>query len=81
LSEGFSGVVRGRCSFGEGQRGTQKLDQPAQKQSEVVAGGGKDGIHAVAPRILEIVSAHAVFQLEMADDGLVGGAAPHLASD
>jgi hypothetical protein len=55
--------------------GTQKLCQPAQEQSEVVAGGGEDGVDAIALWSLEIVTAHAELGLEMADDRLDGGSA------
>ena len=48
---------------------------------EVVAGGGENGVDAVALGALEIVATHAVLGLEMADDGLDGGAAFHLAPD
>src|SRR5215469_3258896 len=61
--------------------GTQKLCQPAEQQAEVVAGGGKDGVDAVALGSLEIVAAQAVLGLEMADNWLYGSAAPHLAAD
>src|SRR5215472_1646905 len=61
--------------------GTQKLCQPAEQQAEVVAGGGKDGVDAVALGSLEQVAAHAVLGLEMADNRLDGSAAPHLAAD
>jgi hypothetical protein len=47
-------------------------------QAEVVAGGSKNGIDISA---LEIVAAHPMAVLEMADHGLDGGPAPHLAAD
>ena len=55
--------------------GTQKLCQPAEQQAEVVAGSGEDGVDAVALGPLEIVAAHAVLGLEMADDRLDSSAA------
>ena len=61
--------------------GTPKLSQPAQEKAKVVACGGEDSIYAVALRSLEIVTAHAVLGFEMADDGLDGGSALHLAAD
>ena len=61
--------------------GTQKVCQPAEQQAEVVAGSGKDGVDAVSLGSLEIVAAHAVLGLEMADDRLDGSAAPHLAAN
>src|ERR687898_404814 len=44
-------------------------------------GSGKDGIDAVAVSALEIVAAHPMAVLEVADHGLNGGAAAHLAED
>ena len=60
---------------------TQKLCQPAQEEAEVVAGGGEDGVGAIALGSLEIITPQAVLGLEMADDGLDGGAALHLAAN
>ncbi len=48
---------------------------------EVVAGGGEDGVAAVAVATLEVIAAHAVLGLEVADHRLDGGAAFHLAFD
>jgi hypothetical protein len=42
--------------------------QPAQQQTEVVAGGGEDGVGAVAVAALQIVAIQTVLGLEMADD-------------
>jgi hypothetical protein len=50
------------------------------RKAEVVAGGGEDGVDAITPWSLEIVTAYAVLGHEMADDGLDGGAALHLAA-
>jgi hypothetical protein len=61
--------------------GTPKRGEPAEEQGEVVAGGGEDGVDAVAFASFEIISVHAVLGLDMADDGLDGGAALHLAAD
>src|ERR1700682_592441 len=63
------------------QQGAQKLLEPAQEQAEVVAGGGQNSVDAVAVTALEIVATHPVVVLEMADHGLDGGAAAHLAAD
>jgi hypothetical protein len=46
----------------------QELGQPAQEQTEVVAGSGEHGVDAIAFGALEIIAAHAVLGLEMADD-------------
>jgi hypothetical protein len=42
---------------------------------EVVADGGEDGIDTVAIAALEVVAAHAVLALDVADDRLDGDAA------
>lgn len=63
------------------QQGTQKFCEPSQEQAEVVAGGGEHGVDAVAVAALEMVAAHPVAVLEMADHGLDGSATPHLAAD
>jgi hypothetical protein len=59
----------------------QNLRQPAQEETEVVAGGGEHGIDTVTFGSFEIVAIHAVLGLEMADDRLDGGSALHLAPD
>ena len=61
--------------------GAQERLKPSQEQFEVVARGGEDGVGAVAFAALEVVAAHAVLGLEVADHRLDGGAAPHLAAD
>src|SRR5258707_15208358 len=55
--------------------------EPAQEEAEVVAGGGEDGVDAVAVATLEMAAAHAVLGLEMTDDRLDRGSALHLAAD
>src|SRR5438445_13001230 len=55
--------------------------QPAQEGAEVVAGGGERGIAAVAVAPLEVIAAHAVLGLGVADDRLDRGAPLHLAAD
>jgi len=62
-------------------QGAQNPLEPAQQQVEVEAGGGEDGVDAVAIAALEIIAAHAVLGLEMADHRLDRGAALHLAAD
>ena len=59
----------------------RKSRQPAQEKAEVVAGGGEHGVDAVAVGSLEIVAAHAVLGLEMADDRLYRGPSFHLTPD
>src|SRR2546423_15267705 len=72
--------IRERCEE-RLQQGAQKPSEPAQEEAKVVAGGGEHSIDAVAVASLEIIAAHAVLGLGMADDRFDGGAAPHLATD
>src|SRR3546814_17033428 len=72
------------CEWGSEDRqeqGTQECFQPADEEAEVVAGGGEDGVGVVAVAALEIVALHAVLGLDVADDGLDGGAPFHLSAD
>ena len=62
-------------------RGVQKPLEPAQEQTEVIAGSGEHGIDAVAVAVLEIIAPHPVLGLDMAYDRLDRGAAAHLAAD
>ena len=55
--------------------------QPAAEQTEVIAGGGEDAIDVVAVLTLEVVTAHAVFGLEVSDHRLDGGASAHFFCD
>ena len=64
-----------------GQDLAQQKPEPADEAAEVVAGGGEDGVGGVAAGEPEIVAAHAVLGLEMADDGLDGGPAAQFALD
>ena len=41
--------------------------EPPDEEAEVVSGGGQDGVDCVADRMGEIVAAHAMLGLEMAD--------------
>ena len=61
--------------------GTQEPLEPAQEQTEVVAGRGEHDIDAVAVVSSEVVAAHPVLGLHVADNRLDRGEAPHLASD
>jgi len=63
------------------EKGAQKLAQPAQEQTEVVAGGGEHGVDAVAVAALEVIATHAVLGFEMADDRLDRGTVLHLTAD
>ena len=48
-----------------GDEGTQKGFEPPDEEAEVVAGGGEDGVGAVAVAALEVVSVHSVLGLDM----------------
>src|SRR3546814_16385360 len=72
------------CEWGSEDRqeqGTQECFQPADEEAEVVAGGGEAGVGVVAVAALEIVALHAVRGLDVADEGLAGGAPCHRAAD
>ena len=49
------------------QEGAQERRQPPQEEVEVEAGGGEDGVDAVAVLGLEVVAVHAMVGLEVAD--------------
>ena len=55
------------------QEPVQQKAEPADEAAEVVAGGSEDGVGGVALAEPEIIAAHAVLSLEMADDGLDSG--------
>ena len=48
--------------------GAQKHRQRSQEEAEIVAGGGKHGVAAVAVASFEIIAIHAVLGFEVADD-------------
>jgi hypothetical protein len=48
----------------------QQKAQPSEETPEVVAGGGEDGVSGIAGAVPEVIAAHSMFGLEMADDGL-----------
>ena len=58
----------------------QKL-QPMDEPPEVVTGGGQNGIDGVILAVPEIVAAHSMFGLEVADDRLDGGTPAQLTLD
>jgi len=66
---------------GGGEKDLQKLPEPPEQEREVVAGGGKDGVDGVAPLVGEMVAAHAVLYLDMADHRFDGVTTAHLALD
>src|SRR5262249_11048824 len=55
--------------------------QPPEEEAEVVAGRREDGVGGIALAVPEIVPAHTVLCLHVADDGLDGGPPAHLALD
>lgn len=57
----------------------QQEAEPPNEAAEVVADGGEDGVGGVTVAVPEIVPAHAMLGLEMADDRLDGGASAQLA--
>ncbi|KRP97669.1 hypothetical protein AOQ73_20995 [Bradyrhizobium pachyrhizi] len=57
-----------RDGFDEGADDAQKLCQPSEEQSEVVAGGGKDDVDAVVEAAFETVALRAMFALDVADN-------------
>ena len=59
----------------------QQEPQPPDQEAEVVADGGEYGVDGVAGAVSEMIAAHAVLGLEMADDGLDGGPPLELAFD
>ncbi|MGY2932970.1 hypothetical protein ACVWZ6_002572 [Bradyrhizobium sp. GM6.1] len=59
----------------------QQEAEPTDEAAEVVAGGGEDGVGGVSLPEPEIVAAHAVLGLEMADDGFDGSPAAQFALD
>src|SRR5215469_18723710 len=77
----FGGFERPRGCEQRTDEGTQKPFEPAQEQTEVVAGGGEHGIDTVAAAAFEIIAAHPVLGLDMPNDRLDSGAATHLAAD
>ena len=64
-----------------GQDYGQQESQPFEQASEVVAGGGEDGVSGVAVGSDEIVPAHAVLGFGVSDDRLDRGSAPEFAFD
>ena len=51
------------------EQGAQKPPEPLQEEAEVIAGGGEDGVGAVAIAALEAVAAHAVVLVESSHRG------------
>lgn len=58
-----------------GEDFAQQQAEPADEAAEVVASDSKDGVGSVPLAEPEIIAAHAVLGLEMADDGFDGGPA------
>ena len=62
-------------------QGAQKPLQPAQEETEVVAGSGEHGVAAIALASFEVIAAHPTLGLHVPNDRLDGGAATHLATN
>jgi len=60
---------------------SQQQAEPANEASEVIADGGKDGIGGIALAVPEVIPAHAMLGLEVADDRLDSGTPSQLALD
>ena len=78
LSSDWDGLNRGSES---GEDLAKQQADPPDEAAEVIAGGGEDGVGSVALSEPEIIAAHAVLGLEMADDRLNGGPAAQFALD
>lgn len=65
------------CQHPITRRTIQKILLASKGASTHVAGGGEHGVGAVAVATLEMVTAHSVVVLEMADHRLDGGALQH----
>ena len=63
------------------QQSEQQEPQPGEEETEVITGGGEHGVDGVAGGMRQVIAVHAVLGLEMADDGLDGRTASHLAFD
>ncbi len=72
---------RGRGSEERGDQGAQKGFEPSEEKAEIVAGGGENGVGAVAVAALEVIAVRAMLGLDVADHRLDGGWAPHLAAE
>ena len=55
------------------EKGAQERRQPPQEEVEVEAGGGEDGVDAVAVLALEVVAVPSMVGLDVTDDRLGGG--------
>ena len=53
------------------EKGAQKDCEPSQEKVEVEAGGGEDGVDAVAVLPLEVVAVHPVVGLDLPDETLL----------
>ena len=72
---------RGRGSEERGDQGAQKGFEPSEEKAEIVAGGGENGVGAVAVAALEVIAVRAMLGLDVADHRLDRGWAPHLAAE
>jgi hypothetical protein len=72
---------RGWKERGARELGHARAAQASAGAAEVVAGSGKHGVAAVAAMSFEVIAAHPVLGLDIPNDRLDRGAAPHLAAD
>ena len=63
------------------EQGQKDRDDPVDEQPEVVTRRHQSGVDGIAQCMDQIVAAHAVARLQMADHRLDGGAAPEFAPD
>ena len=74
-------MKRPDCTEEHRQHETQKKPQPGEEETEVVAGGGEDGVDRIALGSSQVIALHAVLILDVADERFDRGAAFHLAFD
>ena len=53
----------------------QKVFQPVEQEAEVVTCGSEDGVDGIARGVGKMVAAHAMFILDVANDGFNAGTA------
>jgi hypothetical protein len=82
MADGFSCRLTDRDGSDEHrEEGAPKRGEPAQKQAEVAAGGGKYDVGAITVSAPAVIPTHPVLGLDVADEGLDHRAALHLAAD
>ncbi len=69
------------CAYDGVQDLSAQKPEPEEQESEILPGGGQDGVDGVALAVCEVVSAHSMLGFEVSDDRLDGGAASELSFD